>query len=306
MRLKDVRDRLQEAIGSPVLRCENVDGSSTALCFRVLAEGHEPLFCKIDEGTSGSLLAEADGLYAIKATEAVRVPSVVTVDAQILIMEAIEHKLSGPDFGKNLAEALHRLHQVSGPLGWHRDNFIGRSPQRNIAAVGISWSVFFWENRLRVQFEALQNRDFFPIERAWLPKLKDLVLTRLDSVREPPSLLHGDLWSGNVLCDEEDEPVLIDPAVSFGHREADLAMMRIFGGFSREFYNRYEQLWPYEDGHEKRSGIYQLYHLLNHAQIFGESYWRQAWDLIENLLAEDMRVHPVQSLQSTRALRPQT
>lgn len=305
MRLKEARDCLQEAIGSPILRCENFEGSSSSLCFRVLAEDYKPLFCKIDESANGSLLAEADGLSAIQATQTVRVPAIITASNLILVTEAIENKMPGLGFGKRLAEALHRLHQIKGPIGWHRDNFIGRSPQRNIGVPNGSWAEFFWEKRLRVQFDALADRDFFPDDSQWLPRLKELVLYYLDSVKEPTSLLHGDLWNGNVLCDEEDDPVLIDPAIYFGHREADIAMTHIFGGFTREFYTTYEKLWPYEEGHEKRGKIYQLYHLLNHAQLFGLSYWRQAWDVVNDLLAAEKRNFGARTVE-TPVRRPES
>jgi fructosamine-3-kinase len=151
---------------------------------------------------------------------------------------------------------LAKLHRVTGPrFGWHRDNHIGLSPQQNSWCD--DWATFFWERRIRPQAE----RAGLQIKRTKL----------LENHKPQPSLLHGDLWSGNVGFTAEG-PVIFDPAVYYGDREADLAMTELFGGFPDEFYRAYDEAFPLEEGYEQRKHLYNLYHLLNHLNIFGEGY----------------------------------
>jgi fructosamine-3-kinase len=115
-------------------------------------------------------------------------------------------------------------------------------------------------------------------------KLESIYPHLMAGSEEPPALLHGDLWGGNYLCDQAGEPVLIDPAVYYGHREADLGMTRLFGGFSREFYRAYDQEFPLKPGVEQREPLYLLYHVFNHLNLFGSGYYGQAVDLIKGLI----------------------
>jgi protein-ribulosamine 3-kinase len=155
---------------------------------------------------------------------------------------------------------LASLHRQTGPrFGWHRDNYIGLAPQIN--GWRDDWAEFFIECRLRPQFErAGLKGEFFE-------KL-------LRNHRPQPSLLHGDLWSGNAGFIAEG-PVVFDPAVYYGDREADLAMTELFGGFPDEFYAAYDAAWPRERGYESRKHLYNLYHLLNHLNLFGSGYLAQ-------------------------------
>jgi len=157
---------------------------------------------------------------------------------------------------------LAKLHRTAGPrFGWHRDNWIGGTPQIN--TWHDDWSTFFHECRIRPQLD-LARKNGFRLEEP----------PRLENHHPQPSLLHGDLWSGNAGFIEEG-PVIFDPAGYYGDREADLAMTELFGGFPREFYAAYRKAYPLDAGYEQRKHLYNLYHLLNHLNLFGSGYLAQ-------------------------------
>jgi len=167
---------------------------------------------------------------------------------------------------------LAQLHRATGPrFGWERDNFIGPTPQHN--GWSDDWRDFFLEKRLKPQFELARTNGF---------SLEMPSLSLLDNHRPQPSLLHGDLWSGNAGF-SNGQPVIFDPSVYYGDREADLAMTELFGGFPDEFYSAYRKEFPVEGGYEKRKHLYNLYHLLNHLNIFGGGYLAQVQSTLRQL-----------------------
>ncbi len=232
---------------------------------------------------------EAEGLRALDATGAIRVPRGATAgrleDRQFLILEAIETGAPGPgffgDFGRRFA-ALHR-DSAADRFGFPHDNYIGATPQPN--GWLDDWPEFFRRRRLGHQIETARRRGSGTSE---LYRLADRLLSRLDDwlnvPGEPACLLHGDLWSGNYMVDESGGPVLIDPACYYGHREADLAMTQLFGGFGAEFYAAYGASWPLPEGSARRLEIYKLYHLLNHLNLFGGSYLGRCVSLLKGLV----------------------
>jgi len=196
----------------------------------------------------------------------VRVPRVLDHGADFVLLETLELRRDG-DWGE-LGRMLARLHRETGPrFGWHRDNHIGRSPQAN--GWMDDWNEFWWLRRLAPQLERADLRAEF---------LKQA----LRDHRPAPSLLHGDLWSGNAGFIDEG-PVLFDPAVYYGDREADLAMTELFGGFAPEFYAAYERELPLDEGYAWRKHLYNLYHLLNHLNLFGSGYRRQVEETLRLL-----------------------
>ena len=233
------------------------------------------------------LECEADGLAALADAAAVRVPGVIACgrsdDAAFLLLEWLD--LSGPADWPAFGRRLATLHRSTGDRhGWHRDNYIGASPQRNVLCA--DWPAFFRDHRLGFQLElARHNRlDRALCERgACLQERIDDLLGR--GVAVVPSLLHGDLWSGNAGF-VAGEPVLFDPAVHWGDRVADLAMIELFGGFPRAFHQAYQEAWPLPQDSGLRLELYKLYHVLNHANIFGGGYVQQALSMIEDLLAQ--------------------
>ena len=205
--------------------------------------------------------AEVDGLRALGAV--VRVPRILEHGADFVLLEQLDLKRSG-DWSA-LARMLAALHRTTGPrFGWHTDNYIGATPQIN--SWRDDWSVFFKECRLAPQL-ALAKKNGYAVEIHGALKV-------LEGHKPKPSLLHGDLWAGNAGFINEG-PVLFDPAVYYGDREADLAMTELFGGFPSEFYRAYNEAWPLDEGYERRRPMYNLYHLLNHLNLFGGGYLGQ-------------------------------
>ena len=229
--------------------------------------------------------AEAEGLTELRSAGAIRVPDVVDVgaiDGQSFI--SLERLVFGQPtietertLGRQLAE-LHRHTQTQ--FGWHRDNTIGLTPQRNDRSS--DWIDFFRQYRLQFQLELAKVNSF----GGELTDLGAQLCEHLDKLfnnYEPAaSLLHGDLWGGN-WGSVKGEPVIFDPAVYYGDRESDIAMTRLFGGFGKAFYTAYESSWPMQPGHEQRLKLYQLYHVLNHLNLFGRGYRNQGMQLLREL-----------------------
>lgn len=219
--------------------------------------------------------AEADGLKTLAETKTLRVPNVIALSTTerdaCLILEWIEPAPKRSDFWETFGASLAALHRHSrDTFGYHRSNFIGRLPQSNRACA--KWSDFFREERLLPMIRlALKDGALSPSEAKRFERL----FPKLDALvpNEPPALLHGDLWSGNYLVDERGLPVVIDPAVYYGHREAELAFMNLFGGFDERLFEAYHSAFPLERGWRERIGLFNLYPLLVHLNLFGRSYW---------------------------------
>jgi protein-ribulosamine 3-kinase len=261
-------------------------------------QGRDRLFVKSCTPSNGGAMleAEADGLKAIAATATVRAPALISFrsgrEGTMLALEWLE--LAQPDdgFGERLATALAALHAHPGPLqpprfGWPRDNFIGATPQRNTPtedASPLSWIRFVAEHRLGAMRDRLDPRD-----GRELPDVLNVLIDRLprffEHGRVPrPSLIHGDLWQGNWGMLADGTPVLFDPAVSCSDAESELAMMELFGTPPGGFREAYAERAGW-DVDERRLRLYQLYHLLNHAVLFGGSYVQQSLRCVKQLLA---------------------
>ena len=267
----------------------SVGGGSVGDCLRWSSDGGD-LFVKLGpEADLGVFSAEADGLRDLGATAALRVPEVRglgTASGQaFLALEWIAFAGASSRTESMLGAGLARLHRTTAPcFGWHRDNTIGATPQHNDWTD--DWAQFFATRRLGFQLDLAERnghgRRF--IERG--RRLCERLSAFLSGHRPRPSLLHGDLWGGNWAADDSGTPVIYDPAVYYGDREADLAMTRLFGGFGRGFYQAYESEWPLDPGAAQRVTLYNLYHVLNHLNLFDGGYGAQAEAMIERLLAE--------------------
>ncbi len=240
------------------------------------------------------LLAEADGLGRLAQTgsvaeaPALRVPRVHGLfeieDERWLVLEWLSLQALAPGaagrLGVELAE--HHRRATAGQFGLERDNWIGATRQINTPIK--DWATFLFEHRLRVLIDKLVDSGAaFPPDT--LDRLREAWIRRFPDYQPVPSLLHGDLWSGNAAMLANGTPVVYDPAVHYGDRECDLAMAALFGGFGPEFFEAYEATWPLESGWEMRREFYQLYHVLNHALLFGGGYLSDARRRIERLLA---------------------
>jgi len=231
--------------------------------------------------------AESAALQEIANTGTVRAPRPIchgtNHDASWLVLEYITLVPRG-DFsalGQQLA-AMHRV--TAGRFGWWRDNTIGATPQINTPTA--DWGAFWGEHRLGFQLRLAATNGY----RGGLQREGEKLLAKLPELlanhRPQPSLLHGDLWSGNVAFDQAGQPVVFDPATYYGDREADLAMTELFGGFSEDFYAAYREAFALDAGYAVRKDLYNLYHVLNHLNLFGGGYLAQAERLIARLLAE--------------------
>ena len=267
-------------------RATPVAGGCIHRCF-ILEGGGRRYFAKTnDRSALDTFAAEADGLAALAAAGA-RVPAPLcrgqADEHAFLVLEHLE--LRGNGNYAVLGRALATVHSVHGEaFGWHRDNYIGRTTQLNRRSP--SWSDFWREARLEPQLELARKNGF---GRSLLKKgeqLAEAVPGLLSEHAAAASLLHGDLWSGNAGFLADGAPVLFDPAVYWGDREADLAMTELFGGFPQDFYSAYAKAAPLDPGYAVRKTLYNLYHVLNHANLFGGGYATQAERMIERLLAE--------------------
>jgi protein-ribulosamine 3-kinase len=266
-----------------------VSGGSIHRTYRWLC-GETPLFVKVAAHSGAAALqAEAAGLLELAGAGAVRIPRVLargTVGrSAFLALEWIESRPAGRAAERRLGEGLAAQHRMTAErFGFADDNFIGRTRQPNGWLE--DWAEFFRERRLRPQLALAVQNGFADLLEKPGARLLESLAGLLGGHRPQASLLHGDLWAGNWLADERDEPVIFDPAVYYGDREADLAMTRLFGGFGRAFYDAYQDAAPLPAGHAVRAELYNLYHVLNHANLFGGGYARQARASIDRLLAE--------------------
>ncbi|HEX6889727.1 MAG TPA: fructosamine kinase family protein [Chryseolinea sp.] len=218
--------------------------------------------------------AEAKGLTLLKTTEAIEIPAVITVgeddDFQYILLDFIEQGPQAQFYWKHLGSRLATLHKTTNTeFGLDHENYIGSLQQFNTTSQ--SWIDFFIHQRLNVQVKravdsGLAGGQMMKAFETLYPKLTSLLS------EEKPALLHGDLWSGNIITSSKGEPCLIDPAVYFGCREVDLAMTRLFGSFPTEFYNAYHQTYPLLPDYEDRFDLYNLYPLLVHLNLFGIQY----------------------------------
>ena len=270
--------------GTDIASSEPVGGGCINPSARIeLADG-DAFFLKWNADRPDLFEPEAAGLRALARTdpdsegEGIRVPEVVGVGRGEegpgwLLLEYIPQGSPGPEYGRRLGRGLAALHRRRDEgWGWERDNFIGSLPQSNESRP--TWSEFWAEERLRPQLRRAREQGHLRESGdAW-----EELFRRMDGLVGPaeedgPSLLHGDLWSGNVYPGPSGEPVLIDPAVYRGHREVDLAMTELFGGFPGDFYRAYREVRPTASGYEeRRRALYQLYYLLVHVNLFGSGY----------------------------------
>lgn len=236
---------------------------------------------KVNDDTPPDMfMKEAHGLEELKKAKAIRVPEVFMFEENFILTEFISEAARCKDFYAEFGRSFALLHKyTSDKPGFYEDNYIGSSVQVN--SYRDSWKDFFIENRLLFQFKLAEKNGYALSElRSGMSKLLEKVPGILDDVKESPSLMHGDLWSGNYIADEKGRACLIDPAVYYGHREADVAMTRVFGTFDTRFYEAYKEEFPFEEGYAYRENLYKLYHILNHLNLFGRSYYTGAVSLI--------------------------
>jgi protein-ribulosamine 3-kinase len=238
---------------------------------------------------AGMFAAEFAGLEEIAAAGAVHAPAPVVhgeAGAQaFLVLEYVEFGASTPQSRCLLGQQLADLHRRRQPyFGWHRDNTIGSTPQVNTRSD--DWIVFWRDQRLGFQLQLAAQNGYAGRLQTQGERLGSALAGLFDGYRPQPSLLHGDLWAGNSATDRQGRPVIFDPACYYGDREADIAMTELFGGYGSDFYRAYNESWPLDAGYPVRKTLYNLYHVLNHLNLFGGGYLRQAENMTMQLLAE--------------------
>jgi len=290
--LRAIRLGLCCTTGEKDIQCKVRTVSGGCIHRAYVIDATPPFFVKVNSAAHEDMFdAETDALRAIASTSEIRVPCPLLRGAigeeSFLVLEYLKlgsgTRVSWQRMGEQLA-AMHRYTSPDGRFGWQRDNYIGATPQNNRWRP--DWVTFWRENRLEFQFKLAAAKGI-------LYEGSDRLLVGLsgffaDSSPEP-SLLHGDLWSGNASFTEEGTPVIYDPACYFGDRECDLAFTEMFGGFPREFYEAYDATWLRDEGWRSRRDLYNLYHVLNHAHLFGGGYVGQAREMIRSLNAEIRR-----------------
>ncbi|MGD8526339.1 MAG: fructosamine kinase family protein [Thioalkalispiraceae bacterium] len=288
---QDIATNISQLTGKAfsVEQKSSVGGGCINSAYRI-SNGRQNYFVKLNSAEQLEMfIAEAEGLQEMASANAIKVPTAVCYGSSggqaYLVMEALDMGGSKPGvmalFGEQLA-AMHRY--TKDRYGWHRDNTIGSTPQPN--DWHHDWLSFWRDRRLGFQLKlaAANGAGHGLINKG--EQLQDNIEVFFPGYQPEASLLHGDLWSGNYSITAQGEPVIFDPAVYFGDREADIAMTELFGGFGQEFYAAYNQAWPLDEGYSVRKTFYNLYHILNHFNLFGGGYASQAEGMLDRLLAE--------------------
>lgn len=271
----ELREALEQRLGKPLRNASPLGGGDINDAYQVALGDGTRLFVKTHANPPPGLFeAEARGLRWLAEADAIRTPRVIAVsDAPpaYLALELMVPAKRRAGFDETLGRSLAALHAYGAPsFGLDHDNFIGRLAQSNTLAD--DWASFYWSCRLEPQLRLAMNRGLIDsATRSQFDALERALPDRVGAA-EPPSRLHGDLWGGNLHVDEDGRPVLIDPAVYGGHREIDLAMMRLFGGFGERVFSSYAEARPLAQGADERIALYQLYPLLVHVNLFGGRY----------------------------------
>lgn len=271
---KDLINHLEQRLGLAPLSYEAVHGGDINRTYLLSASGQR-YFLKLNDAAKGDMFEkEKTGLELLRSIQAISVPEPYLsgeYNGEIyLLMEFMGKGSASPGFWQRFSAALARLHRQTAPVfGLDHDNYIGSLPQPNKPAG--SWSQFYTEYRILHLCQVANAQGKCDTS---MVQMAEQVCRKLDDIfpTEPPSLLHGDLWSGNYMIAEDGSPCVYDPAVYYGHREMDIGMSLLFGGFDKTFYDHYNEQWPMEKGWPQRVELTQLYPLLVHLVLFGGHY----------------------------------
>jgi len=284
-----IKKQVELKTGEIIISAHQVGGGSISEAYKISTASGRNLFLKINTYVPDDMFTkEKNGLNELHKSGSIKTPEVLLVDSSFILLEfissAVVSKKSFDDFGKRFA----LLHKYSGnSFGFYEDNYIGSTAQINIADEDElkDWKIFYYNKRILFQYKLAEKNGYASKELTEaIIKLENKMEYILSGSYEKPSLLHGDLWSGNFIIDESGNACLIDPAVYYGNREADLAMTKLFGGFPSRFYESYNEVYPLKDGYDYRENLYKLYHVMNHLNLFGMSYYSQAISLLNYYL----------------------
>lgn len=281
---KNIQQKIESFLDESIINSQSVSGGCIAHSKVITTASDKQYFLKTKAQFNDMFPKEANGLKELAKANCIRIPKVILSDTEFLLIEYIKKGMQKADFFEHFGRAFAQMHRYTAQkFGFHEDNYIGASIQYNTQneSSNYSWAEFYYLKRILPQFKMLENKG---ISNEELPKSLGMLEKRIDSLfkgsEEAPSLMHGDLWSGNFMSDEPGNPVIFDPATYYGHRELDMAMTKMFGGFRYEFYAAYQESFPLPDGWREREKIYLLYHYLNHLNLFGSSYYGSVIDII--------------------------
>ncbi|MCN4144668.1 MAG: fructosamine kinase family protein [Thiohalomonas sp.] len=282
-----ISDHISQTLNKPfqIQNKKSIGGGSINSAYQVTGNDGQLYFIKLNTASLEFMFqVEFDSLNELLQIDTIQIPPPVcfgTADSKsYLVLEYITMNPSGDQ--QQLGYALAQMHKITtSQYGWYQNNIIGSTPQSN--NMQSNWLTFWREERLLPQFKMLYEKGY----KNQLQPLSDKLLNNLDSLlanhNPPASLLHGDLWSGNYAFDDQGRPIIFDPALYYGDREADLGMTELFGGFRQDFYQAYNEAWPLDNDYNQRKTLYNLYHILNHANLFGTTYLNQAISMMQRL-----------------------
>ncbi len=284
-----IRKSLASATGtdSPIRTIEPLGGGCINASFILTLDDGRRYFVKSQAKPPSPdyFHLERHALELLAASGIIKVPRPVVCGDDFLVLEAFTPGTPAPDWNERLGRQLAQLHLATRHhlFGFEHDNFLGTTPQAN--GWSRDWTCFWREKRLGSQLALFSRKTrgddpLLSLGAALMERLEEI----LHGCDDPPVLLHGDLWSGNAAADEHGEPVIFDPASYYGQREAEIAMMRLFGGFGPRCEAAYQEVWPFAEGHERRIMLYRLYHELNHLNLFGAAYYGMCLDTMHNLM----------------------
>lgn len=282
---KTLIKNIEQTLNDKILSSHSVSGGCISDSSIIKCSSGNKYFLKVNHSQPDDMfLKEAIGLKELQKANAIRIPKVIKADSNYILLECIESSTRKKDFFEDFGVKFAGLHRhKSDKFGFYEDNYIGSNPQINIPddLEKNDWTEFYFNKRILYQYNLAKKNGYADSTlTSLIKKLENKISEILKGSEELPCLLHGDLWGGNYIVDENGEACLIDPAVYYGHREADLAMTKLFGGFSSEFYKAYNQAYPLPDGYEYRENIYKLYHVMNHLNLFGSGYYGQTISIL--------------------------
>ncbi len=284
-----IKKYIESFSGDSIALVNSIGGGCISESYKVKMQSGRNYFLKINlSAPPDFFLKEANGLKELEKAGSIRVPKVILKDDSFLLLELLNNESKRKNFFEDFGRRFASMHKYSSDnFGFYEDNYIGSNIQKNIPnnQNKRNWAAFYFENRILFQFRLAEKNGYATEElRNGISSLENKMENILEGSQEKPSLLHGDLWSGNYMADENGDVCLIDPAVYYGHREADLGMTKLFGGFSLDFYSAYNETFPLSAGYEYRENIYKLYHVLNHLNLFGRGYYSQAISIIKSYI----------------------
>ncbi len=281
--------QLEEIIEEKILKISPIAGGCIGIVNCIYSSNNIYVLKQYPNICSNIISCEVRGLNKIAVSDSLKIPKVIYSCDEFLLMEYIKQGNTSSNFWRNFGYSLANMHKnISNYYGLDYDNFLGSNLQKNTPKLLCDkreWYEFFFEYRLMDQLRLAEKNNFSTKEMVQAFSKLERIIHKILSINEKcTSLLHGDLWSGNFIVGEGSLAYVIDPAVYYGHREVDLAMTKLFGGFSPTFYDAYNEIYPLEMNWQNRESIYQLYYYMSHLNLMGISYYDKSMEILNSYL----------------------